>query len=122
MSSKPPEGSHPDAGTAAALPVPTGATRAQVALGDRIYHGAVGGASCTGCHGSDAAGSPLGPPLRAHAWLWGDGSLEGIRKTISEGVAEPKQYRSPMPPMGGAQLSPEQVQAVAAYVWAISRH
>jgi mono/diheme cytochrome c family protein len=24
-----------------------------------------------------------------------------------------------MPPMGGAQLSPEQVSAVAAYVWAL---
>jgi len=25
-----------------------------------------------------------------------------------------------MPPMGGAQLTPEQVSALAAYVWAIS--
>ena len=119
LRSKPPEGTHPDAG-AAALPVPAGATRAQVALGDRIYHGAVGGAPCTGCHGSDAAGSPLGPSLKTHAWLWSDGSLEGIRRTITDGVAAPKQYRSPMPPMGGAQLSPEQVSAVAAYVWALS--
>jgi mono/diheme cytochrome c family protein len=25
-----------------------------------------------------------------------------------------------MPPMGGAQLTPEQVSAVAAYVWSLS--
>jgi hypothetical protein len=52
--------------------------------------------------------------------LWSDGSWEGIAKTITDGVSQPKQYRSPMAPMGGAQLTPEQVKAVAAYVWAIS--
>jgi hypothetical protein len=26
----------------------------------------------------------------------------GILKVISDGVSQPKQYRSPMPPMGGA--------------------
>jgi hypothetical protein len=25
-----------------------------------------------------------------------------------------------MPPMGGAQLTPEQVNAVAAYIWSLS--
>ena len=44
---KPPEGTHPDAG----LSAPAGATQEMVALGDRIYHGQVGGASCAGCHG-----------------------------------------------------------------------
>ena len=39
--SGPPEGLHPDAGRpdAAALPIPPGATREQVTLGDRIFHG-----------------------------------------------------------------------------------
>ncbi len=42
----PPEGTHPNAGReAATLPVPQGATRAMVALGERIYRGQVGGAS-----------------------------------------------------------------------------
>ena len=40
--------------------------------------------------------------------------------TIADGVPNPKNYRSPMPPMGGAQLSPSQVSAVASYVWALS--
>jgi hypothetical protein len=35
-------------------------------------------------------------------------------------VMQPKQYRSPMPPNGGSQLTPGQSKAVAAYVWALS--
>jgi glucose/arabinose dehydrogenase/mono/diheme cytochrome c family protein len=117
---KPPEGTHPDAGATAVLPVPPGATRSTVELGDRIYHGQVGGAACTGCHGDRGQGSPLGPDLTGKRWLWSDGSWDGITKTITDGVSQPKQYRSPMPPMGGAQLTPDQVKAVAAYVWSIS--
>jgi len=117
---RPPEGTHANAG-AANLPVPAGATQAMVALGDRIYHGQVGGAACAGCHGANATGSPLGPSLTGKKWLWSDGSYDGILKTIREGVPHPKNYRSPMPPMGGAQLTGEQLKALAAYVWAISR-
>ena len=91
-----------------------------VELGDRIYHGQVGGAACTACHGEHGQGSPLGPDLTGKKWLWGDGSLEAIAKTITDGVPQPKQYRSPMPPMGGAELSPDQVRALAAYIWSIS--
>ena len=100
--------------------VPEGATREMVALGERVYHGQVGGAACTGCHGASGGGSPLGPDLTGKKWLWSDGSYAGIKKTITDGVPQPKQYRSPMPAMGGAQLTPEQVSAVAAYVWSLS--
>ena len=117
---KPPEGTHPDAGAVAGLPVPEGATREMVALGERIYRGQVGGAACTGCHGESGQGSPLGPDLMGKKWLWSDGSYAGIAKTINEGVPQPKQYRSPMPPVGGAQLTPQQVSALAAYVWSLS--
>jgi glucose/arabinose dehydrogenase/mono/diheme cytochrome c family protein len=118
---EPPEGTHPDAGSAAtpSLAVPKGATREMVALGERIYRGQVGGAACTGCHGERAQGTPLGPSLTGKKWLWSDGSYAGIAKTITEGVSQPKQYRSPMPPMGGAQLTPDQVSALAAYVWGL---
>lgn len=45
-----------------------------------------------------------------------------VRYTLEAGSIVPrgKEYRSPMPPMGGAQLTPDQVSAVAAYVWALS--
>ena len=91
-----------------------------VARGDRLYHGEEGGASCAGCHGSDGAGTPLGPALTAHDWLWSDGSYRGIQNTIHDGVANPKQFRSAMPAMGGAALTADQLSALAAYVWAIS--
>jgi glucose/arabinose dehydrogenase/mono/diheme cytochrome c family protein len=113
---KPPEGTHAEAGAS----VPKGATRAMVAMGDRIYHGQVGGAACAGCHGANGTGSPLGPDLTKKEWLWSDGSYDGIRKTIEEGVPHPKKYRSPMPPKGGAQLTSQQLSDVAAYVWSLS--
>ena len=119
---QPPEGTHPDAGAAAKsnLPIPEGATREMVLLGERVYHGQVGGSACTACHGDSGQGTPLGPSLRGKKWLWSDGSYAGIAKTITEGVSQPKRYRSPMPPMGGAQLTPDQVSALAAYVWSLS--
>ena len=113
---KPPEGANPDTGSA----VPKEATREMVSLGDRIYHGEIGGASCTGCHGDSSKGTSVGPDLTSKKWLWSDGSFAGIMKSITEGVSKPKKYRSPMPPMGGAELTPEQVKALAAYVWSLS--
>ena len=65
-------------------------------------------------------GTPLGPDLTDSQWLWSDGSYAAIAKTITSGVPQPKQYRSPMPPMGGAQLTSDQVSAVAAYIWGLS--
>jgi len=117
----PPEGEHANAGAAAAsLPIPAGASRQMVELGTDVFHGRTGGAGCTGCHGTDASGTPLGPPLLGHRWIWGDGSYQSIEKIVREGVPQPKQYRAPMPPLGGAQLTDEQVAAVAAYVWGLS--
>ena len=124
VAAQPPEGTHPNAGAAAirALPLPAGATRQMVELGERIYRGQAGGAACTGCHGDNGQGTPLGPSLKGKKWLWSDGSYAGIKKTITAGVSQPKQYRSPMPPMGGAQFTPDQISAVAAYVWSLSHH
>ena len=111
----PPEGIHPEAG----LPVPPGGTSEQVALGGKIFSGEVAGATCAGCHGADGVGTPVGPNLTTGTWLWGDGSLEALTKTITTGVPVPKQHPGAMPPMGGVTLSDKDLQAVAAYVWAI---
>jgi len=115
----PPEGIHPNAG-AAPLPIPPGASPEQVALGDRIFHGQVDGGTCAGCHGADAKGSSVGSDLADGHWLWGDGSLPAIVRTIDSGVPQPKDHTGAMPPKGGAQLSQADVTAVADYVWAIS--
>lgn len=90
-----------------------------VVLGEKIYRSEVGGVTCTGCHGDNAKGSPLGPDLTDHKWVWSNGTYVGIERTITRGVPRPKNYRNPMPPMRG-QLTPDQLKAVAAYVWSLS--
>ena len=120
---KPPEGTNPEAGQMERrkLPTPPGVTDAEVARGERIFNGHEAGGACAGCHGENGTGSSLAPNLASGHWLWGDGSLGAIRKVIDEGVSQPKQFRSPMPPKGGSPLSDADIDAVAAYVWAISR-
>jgi glucose/arabinose dehydrogenase/mono/diheme cytochrome c family protein len=114
----PPEGTLPDAGAhAAGLPTPRGATAEMVARGDRLFHAN----TCVGCHGSNAEGTPLGSDLTKGKWLWGDGSLAAIARTITQGVATPKEHTGVMPPMGGAQLSPAEVSALAAYIAALNQ-
>ena len=61
----------------------------------------------------------MGADLTSGKWLWGDGSLAAITKSIVDGVPNPKDHTGTMPPMGGADLSPQQVSAVAAYVWTL---
>jgi glucose/arabinose dehydrogenase len=119
-SAQPPEGTHADAGRATqALRPPPGATGQEVALGDRIFHGEASNGACSGCHGSDAAGTSVGPSLSNGIYVWGDGSLPAITKTITTGVPRPRNYTGVMPPKGGAELSDQDVAAVAAYVWAV---
>jgi glucose/arabinose dehydrogenase/mono/diheme cytochrome c family protein len=127
-----PEGTHPDAGVrpgGAPSPAPAaeksaatipGVTPAMIALGDSVYHGQVAGATCAGCHGANAKGTPLAPDLTDSKWIWGDGSLAGISKIIRQGVPAPKEHTGVMPPMGGAQLTPAQLAAVGAYVYSLS--
>ncbi len=72
-----------------------------------------------GCHGSDAKGGSVGGDLTSGTWLWSDGSLPALTKTVTAGVPTPKKHTGAMPPLGGSALSPADVQAVTAYVWAI---
>ena len=87
-----------------------------IALGDSIFHGQAGGGTCYVCHGQDAHGSAVAPNLTDGEWLHNDGTLSGITGTIKSGVPQPKKAPAPMPPMGGASLSDDQVKAVATYV------
>ncbi len=108
-------------GERSALTPPPGFTASQVALGERIYRGQVDYGTCAGCHGGDAAGSSAGPSLVSGLWLWGDGSVGAIARVITTGVDKPKGSTGAMPPKGGAPLSPSDVQAVAAYIWALGQ-
>jgi glucose/arabinose dehydrogenase/cytochrome c553 len=94
---------------------------AKIALGRRLYAGEIAGASCSGCHGADGEGTPVGPSLVDAEWLWSNGDLAGIRNSIKEGVPKPKRFPAPMPPMGGVELNDEQVDAIAAYLASVFR-
>ena len=96
---------------AASLPVPPGATKEQVLLGDRIFHGEAAQGKCSECHGADAKGTANGNDLTLGLWIWGDGSLRAIKATIAHNMA--------MAPGMDGQLSPTDVDAVTAYIWAI---
>ena len=96
-------------------------TPAMVALGDSVFHGKAGGGTCFVCHGADGKGTPgLAPELLKTKWMHGDGSYGFIVALVQKGVPQPKESPSPMPPMGGTNLSPEQVRAVAAYVYTLN--
>jgi mono/diheme cytochrome c family protein len=61
----------------------------------------------------------VGSDLTSGNWLWGNGSVAAITRTIVHGVPKPKNHTGAMPPVGGVQLSQADLAAVADYVWAI---
>jgi mono/diheme cytochrome c family protein len=95
-------------------------TPQMIAQGDSIFHGLVGGGTCSACHGQDAKGTAVAPDLTDQQWLNGDGSYDFMVRTITDGVPKPKQHPAPMPPKGGAPLTDDQVKAVAAYEYSLS--
>lgn len=96
--------------------LPEGVTPEMVAQGQEIFNTNI----CWSCHLQNGVGGPLAPPLNDTTWLNVDGSYDGIVGVIKSGVQQPKQYPSPMPAMGGAQLTEEQIRALAAYVYSIA--
>ena len=99
-------------------PAPEGATPEMVAQGQQIF---TGKGMCQTCHGPTATGTPLAPNLTDQEWLnIASGEWTEIQGVVRNGVPTPKQHPSPMPPMGGAQLSDQEIQAVAAYVYSVS--
>ncbi|HSJ32039.1 MAG TPA: c-type cytochrome [Longimicrobiales bacterium] len=85
--------------------------------GQKIFQGK---GLCYACHGKDARGTPLAPNLTDGEWLNIDGSLPAIVALIKSGVPKPVKHPAPMPPMGGAKLSKDEIDAVAAYVKGLS--
>lgn len=100
--------------------LPEGVTSRMVAEGEAIFHG-VG--FCYACHGEGGTGmAQLGADLTDGEWTHTDGSYQGLVERIGRGVrAEESASGVPMPPRGGGRLTDDQLRAVAAYVWALSR-
>lgn len=121
---EPPEAGAPAEWTAPgrSLPqeLPEGVTAEMVSRGQELFRAA---GFCYTCHGQDGRGvSQLGADLGDDEWTHGDGSYQSIVQRIRDGItAEASTVGVPMPPRGGARLSDEEVRAVAAYVWTLSR-
>lgn len=103
----------------ASVELPDGVTAEMVAEGRALF-GAKG--NCWACHGRNAAGGPLAPDLTDSEWLHvADGAYDAIVELITAGVPTPKEHPAPMPPKGGSQVSNDEIRALAAYLYALSR-
>lgn len=98
----------------ALLRAPPGSTLEQVRWGDRVFHGEAAGGKCSVCHGADAKGTANGNDLTLGIWIWSDGSYASLKAIIHHNM-------SVAPGMDG-DLTPSDVDAVAAYVWALGHH
>jgi cytochrome c553 len=95
------------------LPVPAGFSRDQILHGDRVFHGEAANGQCSVCHGVDGKGTTNGNDLTAGMFIWSDGSVKELKRSILHNMA--------VAPGRDGDLNPSDVDAVAAYVWAISR-
>lgn len=97
-----------------AVDLPEGVTQEQVTQGKQLFTGQGG---CQACHGPDATGTQLAPDLTDSEWINVSGpNYDEVVELIHTGVPQPVQHPGPMPPMGGANLNDEQIDALAAYV------
>lgn len=90
---------------------------------EMIHRGEVlfsGKGNCSTCHKGDGTGSAIGPDLTDSTWLNIEGDFESIARNIRNGVPLPIEHPTPMPAMGGAKLTDEQICDLAAYVWSLS--
>ena len=98
--------------------LPLGVTQSMVERGRAVF---TGDGKCFTCHGPDARGN-IGPNLTDDDWLHAKGSYLAIVTHVLSGVTSDRSRSGvAMPARGGANLTNEDVHAVAAYVWAISR-
>lgn len=100
--------------------LPEGVTMEMVNQGREIFGGA---GLCRYCHGAEGGGMPgQGANLTDGEWIHSDGSYEGIIQTVMNGVdASVSTSGTAMAPKGGSGISDDQVRAVAAYVYTLSR-
>jgi mono/diheme cytochrome c family protein len=91
-------------------------TPEMVTKGDSLFHSS---GNCYACHGSKAEGL-VGPNLTDAEWLHSKGTYDDIVAQIHKGVPkEESKSGIVMPPKGGANLSDDDVKAIAAYVYSL---
>ena len=80
-------------------------------------------AGCQNCHGADATGvAGMTSDLTDGEWrVVEDGAFGGLVTAITNGLGADRTGGVPMPAMGGADLSEDQINALAAYVWSMNR-
>lgn len=111
-----PEAADEDVGSGVVLA--PGVTQAQFDQGEALFAGRGG---CQACHGQGGSGGMLGPNLTDDQWLHvAAPDVPALASVIRAGVADPVEYPGPMPAMGGASLTEEQIEALAGYVASLS--
>ena len=98
--------------------LPEGVTPGMIEQGEVIFSG---DGICYTCHGPDGTGGLLAPDLTLGDWIHIDGSYPSLVELIQIGVPDPVVHPGPMPPRGGSRISDDELKAVAAYVWSLSR-
>lgn len=98
--------------------LPEGVTVEMVQEGRDLF---IGGGICFTCHTVEATGGPLAPDLTDDLWINVDGEYSSIVELVKTGVAQPVEHPGAMLPRAGMPLTDEQVNAVAAYSYMLSR-
>lgn len=98
--------------------LPEGVTVAMAREGQDIFHGE---GVCVTCHLRQGAGGPLAPDLTDDVWLNIDGEYESIVNIVTTGVPQPIEHPGQMLARAGTSITDDQIRAVAAYVYTLSR-
>lgn len=101
-----------------AAQLPEGVTVDMVREGRDLFNG---GGICYTCHTLEATGGPLAPDLTDDTWINVDGEYQSIVELVKTGVSQPIEHPGAMLPRAGMPLTDEQVEAVAAYAYMLSR-
>ena len=98
--------------------LPEGVTVEMVSLGRELF---TGGGICFTCHLPAGTGGPLAPDLTDDVWINVDGEYSSIVELVKTGVPQPLEHPGAMLPRAGLPLTDEQVKAVAAFTYMLSR-
>ena len=98
--------------------LPEGVTHERIAMGEALYSEQ----GCATCHGRDAKGVPgLTGDLTDGVWNFCEGgTFETLVAVIEEGLTPDRTGGIPMPAAAAKDLSGEEVEALAAYMWSLS--